>query len=767
MRAEQGAEGRRQPDPTAEAIDSTEIVAPPAARGNGELPQQLHALAAETRWVVWRYEIANGRKTKVPYRATGGKASSTNPRTWVTYAELPLGAFDGPGIMLGDGLQGVDLDACIDDAGDVEGWAAEVVARLDSYTEVSPSGRGLKVFFYGVPAQSCEVGFGDPVTLPDGSTKRRELAHFAGARYFCVTGIVHRDTPLRTVDAETVTWLQSRVETIRASNKPAKKTTERAARPEPDAEAKPQGTAPAGLPKWMRDVITAGAPEGKRSEKFFAVVKKLAEMGHDAAAIERILNANPHGIAEKYAERLPAEIERALGKEGTPDAPAPELAAQREQRAAVACKLTDFYAHLPRGAYLYVPTRELWPGDSVDTAVDEWPANPWKDGQQMAPSAWLAQMRPIHQMTWAPDEPMVIEDRVVDAGGWLPHEGARVFNLYRPPGVSVGNPHDVAPWLDHIKLIYPGEWEHIVRWFAQRVQCPGQKVNHALVLGGAQGIGKDTVLEPLKLGVGAWNCQEISPGQMMGRFNGWAKSVIVRVSEARDLGDTDRFAFYDHSKTYIAAPPDVIRVDEKNLREHYVLNVMGVIITTNHKTDGIFLPDDDRRHFVAWSDATKEDFAEDYWRRMWSWYQAGGLANVVAYLRALDLSDFDPKAPPPKTAAFFAIVSANQAPEDAEMHDVIERTGSPDVVTLDALIGNAEALGLTELAFELRDRKSRRRLPHKLERAGYVPVRNPDANDGLWKLAGRRQTIYGRKTATLAQQIRAARAMQEGRPWSV
>ena len=35
MRAEQGAEGRRQPDPTAETDDSTEIVAPPAARGNG------------------------------------------------------------------------------------------------------------------------------------------------------------------------------------------------------------------------------------------------------------------------------------------------------------------------------------------------------------------------------------------------------------------------------------------------------------------------------------------------------------------------------------------------------------------------------------------------------------------------------------------------------------------------------------------------------------------------------------------------------------
>ena len=76
----------------------------------------------------------------------------------------------------------------------------------------------------------------------------------------------------------------------------------------------------------------------------------------------------------------------------------------------------------------------------------------------------------------------------------------------------------------------------------------------------------------------------------------------MRVNEARDLGEFDRFAFYDHMKVYTAAPPDTLRVDEKHLREHYILNCVGVIITTNHKTDGIFLPPDDRRHFVAWSD---------------------------------------------------------------------------------------------------------------------------------------------------------------------
>ena len=67
------------------------------------------------------------------------------------------------------------------------------------------------------------------------------------------------------------------------------------------------------------------------------------------------------------------------------------------------------------------------------------------------------------------------------------------------------------------------------------------------------------------------------------------KSVILRVNEARDLGEVDRFAFHDHMKLYIAAPPDVLRVDEKNLREYSLINCCGVIITTNYKTDGIFL----------------------------------------------------------------------------------------------------------------------------------------------------------------------------------
>ena len=52
-------------------------------------------------------------------------------------------------------------------------------------------------------------------------------------------------------------------------------------------------------------------------------------------------------------------------------------------------------------------------------------------------------------------------------------------------------------------------------------------MNHALVLGGAQGIGKDSLLEPVKYAIGPWNFQDISPSHLLSRFDGFVKSVIL------------------------------------------------------------------------------------------------------------------------------------------------------------------------------------------------------------------------------------------------
>jgi hypothetical protein len=74
------------------------------------------------------------------------------------------------------------------------------------------------------------------------------------------------------------------------------------------------------------------------------------------------------------------------------------------------------------------------------------------------------------------------------------------------------------------------------------------------------------------------------------------------------------------------------------------------VITTNH--GGLYLPADDRRHYVAWSELTKADFQDGYWQGIYDWYAQEGNRHAAAYLRELDVSGFDPKAPPPKTPAW-------------------------------------------------------------------------------------------------------------------
>ena len=80
----------------------------------------------------------------------------------------------------------------------------------------------------------------------------------------------------------------------------------------------------------------------------------------------------------------------------------------------------------------------------------------------------------------------------------------------------------------------------------------------------------------------------------------------------------------------------------------------------------------------------------------------------------------------------------------------------PDAVTLADIVA---ATTQASFADYLRDRKNSRRIPHRFEACGYTPVRNPDADDGLWRLNGRRQVIYARNTRSFADRLAAARRL--------
>ena len=145
-------------------------------------------LKAADHWCVWRYEERGGKPSKVPYNArTDRRASTTNPADWCEYptADMKyiLSDYSGVGFLLGEGWAGVDLDNCRDEHGRLSLLARKIVEILNSYTEVSPSGRGIKIFVKGA--------------LPQGAwSKNTDLKiEMYGRGYFTVTGNHLAGTP--------------------------------------------------------------------------------------------------------------------------------------------------------------------------------------------------------------------------------------------------------------------------------------------------------------------------------------------------------------------------------------------------------------------------------------------------------------------------------------------------------------------------------------------------------------------------------------------
>lgn len=114
------------------------------------IPAELQALP---QWIVWNYERKEQRWTKPPRQASSGNlASTTDPATWATLlgarAAMLARSLSGIGFVFtaGDGLAGIDLDDCRDpNTGVIEQWALDIIGRINSYTEVSPSGTGVKI----------------------------------------------------------------------------------------------------------------------------------------------------------------------------------------------------------------------------------------------------------------------------------------------------------------------------------------------------------------------------------------------------------------------------------------------------------------------------------------------------------------------------------------------------------------------------------------------------------------------------------------------
>ena len=113
------------------------------------IPKELKENAL---WCGWKYEMRDGRKTKVPYNPeTIMRAKSNDPDTFKSFdiaeeAYVYAGYVDGIGIRISDGYSAIDIDHCIED-GFLSDAATDICTTMQSYTEKSPSGTGIRIIF--------------------------------------------------------------------------------------------------------------------------------------------------------------------------------------------------------------------------------------------------------------------------------------------------------------------------------------------------------------------------------------------------------------------------------------------------------------------------------------------------------------------------------------------------------------------------------------------------------------------------------------------
>ena len=185
------------------------------------------------RWVRWRTEKSNdGRLIKKPYRIKGGAAKINDPTHWSTFEAARLAVPQlltidslpkGLGFVLGAvnteiGIGGVDLDTCLIN-GALEPRAAEIIKRLASYAEVSPSGTGVKVPFRYRLADLLAIrtamernggeGTGRKWARPGEGAHPPAIELYLDSRYFAVTGDACVGSPrdLTTVALTDLLWL--------------------------------------------------------------------------------------------------------------------------------------------------------------------------------------------------------------------------------------------------------------------------------------------------------------------------------------------------------------------------------------------------------------------------------------------------------------------------------------------------------------------------------------------------------------------------------
>lgn len=253
------------------------------------IPDELKALP---RWAPWRAEFnaKRGKFDKIPHRADipEYRLSTANPDRWFKFGaavaayEREAPSFAGVGYVMTrpHGIVGIDLDDCVRD-GQVADWAREIIDALASYTEISPSGTGLRIFARGA--------------VEDWTNHTVGVEVYGGAepRFLTLTGQHLPGTPTGLQEAPAAALEALRAQYGRDAERSAAPAIEM---PELLDDLVLPDLGSLNLPYAARDFLLEGDTRGDRSRELHAAAVALYQCGLPDDEVFSLLAASPHAM---------------------------------------------------------------------------------------------------------------------------------------------------------------------------------------------------------------------------------------------------------------------------------------------------------------------------------------------------------------------------------------------------------------------------------------------------------------------------------------
>jgi hypothetical protein len=639
------------------SMNSTTSTSLPTTRRPSPPKTAMDELMALHRWMMWRYVNRGPEKkpTKKPLialvNALGVQdASSTDASTWRSYYEATeafkkkghnenrMGWYEGIAIALGDlrdgrHLCGLDLDACLDANGHIAVWAQHILALLcATYVEVSPSGTGLKAYFYvsrevaaaarplfGIKANSwgCRRSVGD-----DGGDHGPATEVYLGnGRMFCVTGRLwpHAANQIATFDAALLQQLAGLIPTAARSSTTGK---------------------------------GGGPADTSRSAVAYRLGRTMKRQGRSFDDFVQACRTDP-ATAEWCAEKGEAndqrELHRIWDKADARDDLSPTQLLVEEfnkkylvvNEAGKVVILQPTYDAIHQRTYYnrmaFADFHRLYLNRLVEAGIkltkkgkDEIEETQYKT----ASDVWISH----------PERRQYIDGVTFDPTNSQPNG---VLNLWE------GFHYQPKPgrWdrlREHIWTVIcrqnEGDFWYLMRWMARMLQYPAQHGEVAVVMRGVQGSGKGTLARALRHLIGQHAMAISNPDHLVGKFNLHLRDCVFLFPDE---------CFYAGDRKHIGVlkaliTEETLAIEAKGVNVVSAPSYLHIMMATNEKW-AVPVELEDRRTFMLdVSDERVGDFA--YFNAIWAELEDGGFEAMLYELTTMDISKFNVRDRPTTTA---------------------------------------------------------------------------------------------------------------------